>query len=74
MMQAAEFAERCRQTIEASVCHFEDLDIKVTMSFGVSALDPQLTTAENVQSADEKLYYAKSHGRNRVIHTIPENE
>ncbi len=72
MMEAADFAENCRKTIEASVCHFEDLDIKVTMSFGVSELDASLTTAENVQSADEKLYYAKSHGRNRVIHTIPE--
>ena len=72
MLEAADFAENCRKTIEGSVCHFEDLDIKVTMSFGVSELDATLTTAENVQSADEKLYYAKSHGRNRVIHTIPE--
>ncbi len=72
LTQASAFAENCRQTIEASVCHFEDLDIKVTMSFGVSELDAALTTAENVQSADEKLYYAKSHGRNRVIHTLPE--
>lgn len=72
LAQASAFAENCRQTIESSVCHFEDLDIKVTMSFGVSELDAALTTAENVQSADEKLYYAKSHGRNRVIHTLPE--
>ncbi len=74
IIQAADFAEHCRKTIEDSVCHFEDLDIKVTMSFGVSELDAALTTSENVKSADEKLYYAKSHGRNRVIHTIPENE
>ncbi len=72
LTQASAFAENCRQTSESSVCHFEDLDIKVTMSFGVSELEAALTTAENVQSADEKLYYAKSHGRNRVIHTLPE--
>lgn len=72
LMQAADFAENCRKTVEASVCHFEDLDIKVTMSFGVSELDAALTPSENVKSADEKLYYAKSHGRNQVIHTMPE--
>lgn len=72
LIQAAEFAEQCRQTIEASTCHFEDLDIKITMSFGVSLLDATLSTAQNVQTADEKLYYAKSHGRNQVIHTLPE--
>ena len=71
LMAAADFAEKCRQTIEASVCHFEDLDIKVTMSFGVSELDAALDTAENVKSADAKLYYAKENGRNRVIHTLP---
>lgn len=71
LMEAADFAEHCRKTIEASVCHFEDLDIKVTMSFGVSELNAALDTAENVKDADAKLYYAKENGRNRVIHTLP---
>lgn len=71
LTQATEFAEHCRKTIEASVCHFEDLDIKVTMSFGVSELNADLDTAENVKDADAKLYYAKENGRNRVIHTLP---
>lgn len=74
LLEAAAFATNCRQTIEASVCHFEGIDIKITMSFGVSELNGALTTSENVQSADEKLYYAKSHGRNQVIHTIPETQ
>ena len=71
LTQAADFAEHCRKTIEASVCHFEDLEIKVTMSFGVSELNADLDTAENVKDADAKLYYAKENGRNRVIHTLP---
>ncbi len=69
--EAAAFAEHCRTTVEASECVFEDLTIKVTMSFGVSELDASLNTADNVKSADEKLYYAKEHGRNRVIKEIP---
>lgn len=74
LAQAAEFAEKCRKTIEASVCHFEGLDLKVTMSFGVNELDASKDTSENVKLADEKLYYAKEHGRNRVIAEYPKED
>ncbi len=65
--QAAEAAERLRCCIMDSVCHFEDLDIKVTMSFGVTSLDPAMSAEDNIKVADEKLYRAKESGRNRVI-------
>lgn len=65
--EAHEFAEKIRIKIEESVCHFEGLDLQVTMSFGVNQLDSSLNTEENVKIADDKLYYAKEHGRNRVI-------
>ena len=67
MDEAAEFAENLRKAIEADVITFEGTDIKITMSFGVSEIDPSLTTEENVEGVDAKLYYAKEHGRNRVI-------
>ena len=67
MDDAAEFAEKLRKAIEADVITFEGTDIKITMSFGVSEIDPSLTTEENVEGVDAKLYYAKEHGRNRVI-------
>ena len=50
-----------------SVCHFEDLDIHVTMSFGVTDINPTLSIEDNIKAADEKLYAAKEGGRNRVI-------
>lgn len=65
--QAAEAAERLRICIMDSVCHFEELDIKVTMSFGVTRLDPAKSVEDNIKEADEKLYKAKESGRNRVI-------
>lgn len=68
--EAADFAEVCRHTIEQSVCCFEENDIRVTMSFGICELDRTLTTDENVQAADARLYYAKSHGRNQVIYKV----
>lgn len=64
---AAESAERLRGIIEASVCHFEDLDIKVTMSFGCTQIDPSLSIEDNIKNADVKLYTAKESGRNRVV-------
>ncbi len=65
--QAAETAERLRLVIEASVCKFEALEIKVTMSFGVTEIDPSISIEDNISVADEKLYKAKQNGRNQVI-------
>ena len=65
--EAAEAAERIRTIVMNSVCLFEELQIKVTMSFGVTQLDPMKSIEENIKDADEKLYKAKESGRNRVI-------
>ena len=67
MMEAAEIAERMRCLIMDSVCEFEELKIKVTMSFGVTRLDPGKSIEDNIKDADEKLYKAKESGRNIVI-------
>ena len=67
MKGAADFAERLRTLVMASVCHFDDLDIKVTMSFGVTEIDPSKSIESNIEDADAKLYKAKESGRNIVI-------
>ncbi len=64
---AAEIAERMRLLIMDSVCHFEGLDIKVTMSFGCEELSPVKSIEDNIKVADGKLYKAKESGRNIVI-------
>ena len=61
-------AESIRKAVEASTCTFEGTDIKVTMSFGVRALDKNLSADMNVELTDENLYKAKEGGRNRVIY------
>ena len=65
--EAAEIAERMRLLVKESVCKFEDLEIKVTMSFGVTCLDKSLSIEDNIKVADERLYHAKERGRNIVI-------
>lgn len=65
--EAAETAEELRIKTENSVCLFEELQIKVTMSFGCTELDPGKSIENNISNADEKLYRAKRSGRNIVI-------
>lgn len=65
--QAVVFAEQIRKRVETSICYFEDIPIRVTMSFGVKALQSDLSPEENVKGVDEKLYEAKASGRNRVV-------
>ena len=62
-----EKAEEIRIKAMDSVCHAEENDIKLTISFGVTVYDKNKTVEENISSADEKLYTAKESGRNRVV-------
>ena len=39
----------------------------VTVSFGVTLLDPDLPVEQSVDRADKALYVAKARGRNRAI-------
>ena len=64
---AKDIAERIRQDVMNSVCRFEDKEIRVTMSFGCAQLDNKLSIEENIKLADERLYRAKTTGRNKVI-------
>lgn len=65
--EAAQFAERIRLTVESSICYFADTPIRVTMSMGVKALEAGLSPEENIRGVDERLYEAKTGGRNRVV-------
>jgi len=65
---AMQFAEKIRRLTEKSVFRFEDTEIPVTISIGVTSLTPDTTDpTEFVKHADEKLYEAKEQGRNRVV-------
>ncbi len=65
--RAAEFAESLRQWIEGSYCQYGSEKIRITMSFGVGTLVPQRTSDENIKDVDDKLYQAKTTGRNKVV-------
>lgn len=64
---AYERAEMWRSKFESFVIEYEDQRLSVTFSAGVASFPVHGLTGEGVlQSADRALYWAKTHGRNRV--------
>ena len=56
--------ERLREGIATSSIHYEGKEIRITASFGLTLLDPDLSVEKTVERADRALYAAKSSGRN----------
>jgi diguanylate cyclase (GGDEF)-like protein len=61
-------AEKVRRIVETMLVRHEQIDIRCTVSLGVSALAGDETSGELLyKRADERLYEAKQAGRNRVV-------
>lgn len=64
---AADLAERLREAVESTSF---GIDRSVTASFGVAQLRRGESFASLMQRADERLYWAKRQGRNRVAGAV----
>lgn len=65
-IEAASLAERIRDAVCRSCVKFQDIVIRQTLSIGVSVLDNETVSSEEiVRQCDEAMYYAKASGRNR---------
>ena len=62
------------QTIRATQVDYDGQIIKFTMSYGVVRGNPARSSDEDIMAADELLYYAKEHGRNRVVSSKDESD
>ncbi len=58
--------ERLRKTIEEQVFRYDNKDIKVTISAGISSNTKLQDAWDMLDEADKALYKAKNNGRNRV--------
>lgn len=64
----ASLAEWLREVIESRLLTFQGEVLRVTASFGVAQLRPELTSPEDlIREADQKLREAKDAGRNCVV-------
>ena len=59
--------EDLRKKIEDYDFTFEGEKIAVTITAGIAAYREGLSVDEWINEADEKLYFGKNHGKNRVI-------
>jgi diguanylate cyclase (GGDEF)-like protein len=64
---AARIAERLRADVEKLIQRHDDASIAVTISIGVTLVDPETEIAESLERADKALYQAKHEGRNNVV-------
>ena len=61
------FAERIRSKIEALTVKYDEVDIKFTISLGISEINADIVTAHQwLEQSDQSLYLAKNSGRNCV--------
>ncbi|MCW8919362.1 MAG: GGDEF domain-containing protein [Gammaproteobacteria bacterium] len=61
-------AERIREKLEVSRCHYEGGEIAVTASIGIASLELGDNQHTLFDKADKALYRAKALGRNQVQH------
>lgn len=61
------FAERLRRGISEAVVNYNDIEIKYTISIGISEIDESIKNPEAwIECADAALYRSKETGRNKV--------
>jgi len=65
--KAVLLSERIREAVEEHNFKYNDINIDVTASFGVSSISNEINNSGLLlQKADDQLYIAKKKGRNRV--------
>jgi diguanylate cyclase (GGDEF)-like protein len=64
---AMKLAEKLRKRIADRQVAWEDAEISVTMTFGVSQCNSATHMDECLKWADQALYYGKENGRNRTV-------
>lgn len=69
--QGIEYMEKLIHRIRLMDIRYGGESLRVTMTFGISEYNPELTVDTIINNADKKLYFGKQNGRNRIVYTIP---
>ncbi len=65
--EALIYLDELRRKVKKTEFKHEEVDFKVTMTFGVEEYSPRHGTEKVIESADKKLYIGKQSGRDRVV-------
>lgn len=66
--EAISIIENVRANISNTVVKFEEHKMSITLSFGIIEHSKDNKLDDDINRADEKLYYSKTNGRNRVTY------
>lgn len=64
---ALNLAEKLRSTVEQTPVNYHGMPIDITLSLGVQECTLTESPEFHIRVADQKLYIAKEHGRNKVV-------
>ena len=64
---AGEILELVRHKIEQNVVNYHGQDVRVTMTFGMAFYKERAYVEKMISLADQRLYYGKNHGKNRIV-------
>lgn len=56
-----------QNAVKKTVVKYGDLELKVTMTFGLVEYEPSMSLDDNIKVADDRLYIGKEAGRDRII-------
>lgn len=70
MADGLEILERVRVSLENSILNHDNSQIKTTITIGAAEFKKTISLDDLIQQADQRLYWGKQNGKNRVVHTI----
>lgn len=65
---------RVMKELESYRCTYNGESIPVTMTFGTSVYNGTQSIDNLINTADQRLYYGKNNGRNRIVTEIPKEQ
>lgn len=65
--EGVKVAEQIRELIEKMNFNYDDLNIKITASFGAYEVSKNEDVSDIIKNSDKKLYIAKMTGRNKTV-------
>ena len=72
--KAVALAESIRADVEKNIINYRDkLEVKVTVTIGVSPYENGKSIQQMMDDSDSKLYYGKRHGKNQVVNVLPDD-